>query len=43
MLVGDVYYRPPIIIKSHDLHVGKIKKVVGEIISTMRGTNFLPS
>jgi len=31
MLVGNVYSRPPLIIKSHDLHVGDIKGVVGEI------------
>jgi hypothetical protein len=33
MLVGDVYFRPPIIIKFHDLHVGDIRRVVGEIAS----------
>jgi hypothetical protein len=31
MLVGNVYSRPPLIIKSHDLHVADIKGVVGEI------------
>jgi len=32
-LVGDVFSRPLIIIKSHNLHAGNIKKVVGEIVS----------
>jgi hypothetical protein len=32
-LAEDVYFRPPITIKCHDLHVGDIKKVVGEITS----------
>jgi hypothetical protein len=27
MLVGDVCFRPPIIIKSHDLHVSDIRRV----------------
>ncbi len=35
MLAIDVCFRPPIIIKSHDLHVGNIEKVVGEIASTV--------
>jgi hypothetical protein len=33
MLVGDACFRPPIIIKFHDLRVGNIRKVVGEITS----------
>jgi len=33
VLVGDVYSRPPIIIRSHNLHVGNIRGVVGEITS----------
>jgi hypothetical protein len=33
VLVGDAYFRPPIIFKFHDLHVGNIRGVVGEIIS----------
>jgi hypothetical protein len=32
-LVGDVYSRPPITIRSHDLHVDDIRGVMGEIIS----------
>ncbi len=32
-LVGDACSRPPITIRSHDLHVGNIKGVVGEITS----------
>jgi hypothetical protein len=32
-LVGDVYSRPPITIKSHDLHVDYIREVMGEITS----------
>ncbi len=32
-LIGDVYFRPPITIRSHDLHVGNMKRVVGEINS----------
>ncbi len=33
MLVGDVCSRPPITIKSHDLHVDDIIGAVGEIAS----------
>jgi hypothetical protein len=33
VLVSDVYSKPPITIKSHDLFVGDIKGVVGEIVS----------
>jgi hypothetical protein len=33
MLANDVYSRPPIIIKSHDLHIGDIRGVAGEIAS----------
>jgi hypothetical protein len=33
MLASDVYSRPPIIIRSHDLHVSDIRGVVGEIAS----------
>jgi hypothetical protein len=32
-LVGDVCSRPPVTIRSHDLHVGDIKEVMGEITS----------
>jgi hypothetical protein len=32
-LVGDACYKPPIIIRSHDLHANDIIKVVGEIAS----------
>jgi hypothetical protein len=32
-LAGDTYSRPPIIIRSHDLHAGNIKGVMGEITS----------
>jgi hypothetical protein len=31
MLAGDACSRPPITIKSHNLHVGDIREVVGEI------------
>jgi hypothetical protein len=33
VLVGDVCSRPSITIRSHDLHVGDIRGVVGEIAS----------
>ncbi len=33
VLVGDVYFKPPINIKYHYLHVGNIRGVVGEIVS----------
>jgi len=32
-LASDPCSRPPIIIRSHDLHVGNIRMVVGEITS----------
>jgi hypothetical protein len=32
-LVSDACYRPPIIIRSHNLHAGNIRRVVGEITS----------
>jgi hypothetical protein len=32
-LVGDVCFKPPIIIKSHNFHVGDIKRAMGEITS----------
>jgi len=32
-LASDVCFRPPITIKSHDLHVGDIRRDVGEITS----------
>ncbi len=32
-LVGDACFKPSIIIKSHNLHVGNIRGVVGEIAS----------
>ncbi len=32
-LGGDAYSRPPIIIKSHHLHVGDIRGAMGEIAS----------
>ncbi len=31
MLTGDVCFKPPITIRYHDLHVGNIKRAVGEI------------
>ncbi len=31
MLVRDVCYRFPITIRSHDLHVGDIRRAMGEI------------
>jgi len=33
VLARDVYFRPPIIIRSHNLHVGDIRGVKGEITS----------
>ncbi len=33
MLVGDVCSRPFVTIRSHDLHVSDIRKVVGQIVS----------
>jgi hypothetical protein len=33
VLLGDACSRLPITIRSHDLHVGGIKRVVGEIAS----------
>jgi hypothetical protein len=33
VLVGDACFRPPIIIKSHDLHASDIKGIVSEIAS----------
>jgi hypothetical protein len=32
-LVGDACFRPPIIIRSHDLHVGDVRGAIGEIFS----------
>ncbi len=32
-LADDAYFRPPIIIRSHDLHVNNIRGAMGEIIS----------
>ncbi len=42
MLAGDAYSRPPITIRSHDLHVGDIRRVVGEITSYHEVTSSLP-
>jgi hypothetical protein len=42
-LAKDAYSRPPIIIKFHNLHANDIREVVGEIVSTTRGTSSLPS
>jgi hypothetical protein len=33
VLARDACSKPPITIRSHDLHVGDIRRVVGEIIS----------
>jgi hypothetical protein len=33
VLAVDACFRPPIIIRSHDLHVGDIKRAMGEITS----------
>jgi hypothetical protein len=33
VLASDVYFKPPIIIRSHDLHVGNIRGAMGEISS----------
>jgi len=32
-LAGDVYFRPPMTIRFHDLHASNIRRVVGEIAS----------
>ncbi len=32
-LAGDASFRPPIIIRFHDLHVGDIRRAMGEIAS----------
>ncbi len=32
-LARDAYSRPPITIRSHDLHVGNVRRFVGEIAS----------
>jgi len=42
LLVGDACSRSPTIIKFHNLHGADSKRVVGEIISYMGGTSFLP-
>jgi hypothetical protein len=42
MLVGDVYSKPPIIIRSHDLHAGDIRKTMGEITSYHNTNYFFP-
>jgi len=33
MLVSDACFRPPIIIRSHDLHVGDIRRTMGDVVS----------
>jgi len=33
VLAGDVCSKPPIIIRSHDLHASDIRKAMGEIVS----------
>jgi len=33
VLAGDACSRPPIIIRSHNLHAGDIKRPIGEIVS----------
>jgi hypothetical protein len=33
VLVGGVCFRPPITVKSHDLHAGEIRGAMGEIVS----------
>jgi len=43
VLAKDVYSKPLITIKFHDLHVSNIRKVVGEITSTTRRTSSFPS
>jgi len=42
VLVSDACSRPPIIIRSHNLHIGDIKRAMGEITPTTKGINFLP-
>jgi hypothetical protein len=32
-LTRNAYFRPPIIIRSQDLHVGDIRRVLGELVS----------
>ncbi len=39
-LASDACYTPSIIIRSHDLHAGDIKRVVGEIASLPQGLTF---
>jgi hypothetical protein len=41
MLMGDACSRPPFIIKSHDLHVDDIRKVMDEITSRTSSFPFL--
>jgi len=42
VLAGDACSRPPIIIKSHDLHAGHIRRAMGEIASTTKWINSFP-
>ncbi len=42
VLAGDAYSRPPIIIKSHNLHASDIRGVVDEIISYHERDWFFP-
>ncbi len=42
MLIGDVCFKPPITIRSHNLHVGDIKGVMGEIASYHEKVQLFP-
>ncbi len=42
VLVSDACSRPPITIRSHNLHIGDIKRAMREITPTTKGINFLP-
>jgi hypothetical protein len=42
VFTGGAYSKPPIIIRSHDLHIGDIKGVVNEIISYHKRDQLFP-
>jgi hypothetical protein len=41
-LANDAYSRPPSTTRSHDMHVDNIRRAMGEILPTTRGTGFSP-
>ncbi len=43
VLTNDAYFRPPITIRSHNLHVGDIRGVMGEITSYHERDQLSPS